>query len=523
MSNDLVKNNKFKATKRSLVNLKQGAPSGINLPQFPTSGEIFRFTKHNVTGQEANDNLVKPLQTTIITLNTYISNLLSFIDDIYGLIDWLDNEYTKGIETAVNAAKESSSQALKASQKAQKASEKASKAQEDIKRTIAALQLTVEKLKVFKDVTTKRIGELSKDVVTDLDQLHHQLDDINKEIGEVSKQFSDDIAGLQEYKSQLEAYEHLGDVDAMWNDVESHKKNLAELHQKVDGFIKEIGQVTGRISEDISALQQYRTTLESYSHLGDIDAMWNDVESHKKNLAELHQKVDGFIKEIGQVTGRISEDISALQQYRTTLESYSHLGDIDAMWNDVESHKKNLAELHQKVDGFIKEIGQVTGRISEDISALQQYRTTLESYSHLGDIDAMWNDIESHKKNLAELHQKVDGFIKEIGQVTGRISEDISALQQYRTTLESYSHLGDIDAMWNDVEGNKKNLSELNQQQKEVRKAITDISDRINVSEQTIKERDIRVDKKIKIAYGIAGGSLALTIIQLVLQLLGIL
>ena len=135
----------------------------------------------------------------------------------------------------------------------------------------------------------------------------------------------------------------------------------------------------------------------------------------------------------------------------------------------------------------------------------------------------MWNDIESHKKNLAELHQKVDGFIKEIGQVTGRISEDISALQQYRTTLESYSHLGDIDAMWNDVEGNKKNLSELNQQQKEVRKAITDISDRINVSEQTIKERDIRVDKKIKIAYGIAGGSLALTIIQLVLQLLGIL
>ena len=349
MSNDLVKNNKFKATKRSLVNLKQGAPSGINLPQFPTSGEIFRFTKHNVTGQEANDNLVKPLQTTIITLNTYISNLLSFIDDIYGLIDWLDNEYTKGIETAVNAAKESSSQALKASQKAQKASEKASKAQEDIKRTIAALQLTVEKLKVFKDVTTKRIGELSKDVVTDLDQLHHQLDDINKEIGEVSKQFSDDIAGLQEYKSQLEAYEHLGDVDAMWNDVESHKKNLAELHQKVDGFIKEISHAAGRISEDISALQQYRTTLESYSHLGDIDAMWNDVE------------------------------------------------------------------------------------------------------------------------------------------------------------------------------GNKKNLSELNQQQKEVRKAITDISDRINVSEQTIKERDIRVDKKIKIAYGIAGGSLALTIIQLVLQLLGIL
>ena len=77
--------------------------------------------------------------------------------------------------------------------------------------------------------------------------------------------------------------------------------------------------------------------------------------------------------------------------------------------------------------------------------------------------------------------------------------------------------------MWNDVEGHKKNLAELHQQQKESRTAIADLSERLSVSKQTIKEKDIRVDKKIKIAYGIAGGSWALTIIQLVLQLLGIL
>ena len=135
----------------------------------------------------------------------------------------------------------------------------------------------------------------------------------------------------------------------------------------------------------------------------------------------------------------------------------------------------------------------------------------------------MWNDVEGHKKNLSELHQKVDGFIKEVNQATGRISEDISALRQYRTTLESYSHLGDIDAMWNDVEGHKKNLIRLIQQQEDARTAIEDIGERISISDQTNKERNISVNKKIKIAYGIAGGSMALTIILLVLQLLGIL
>ena len=304
MSNNLVKTDKFKNAKRSLANLKKGAPSVICLPQFPTSGEIFRFTKHNVTGDEANENLVKPLQSTIITLNSHISNLLGFIDEIYSLIDWLDNEYTKGIETAIDAAKESSSQALtasnqalKASKKAQKASEDASKAQEDIKRTIAALQITVGKLKEFKEITTKRIGELSNDFTKDLARLHQQLDGITKKIDESAKLFKSDIAVLQDYKSQLEAYEHLGDVDAIWGDVEKHKKNLTELHQQLDGIAKEINESTKQFKSDIAVLQDYKSQLEAYEHLGDVDAIWGDVEKHKKNITELHQQLENFATE----------------------------------------------------------------------------------------------------------------------------------------------------------------------------------------------------------------------------------
>lgn len=161
MSNNLVKTNNFESTKQSLSDLKGSVPSIIDLPQFPTSGTIFRFNEHSVTGKEANEKLVKPLQTTIITLNSYVSNLLGFINDLYGLIDWLDNEYTKGIESAVNAAKissnqaldasnqalDASNQALDASKKAESASDKATKAQEDIKRTIEALKITVGKLR----------------------------------------------------------------------------------------------------------------------------------------------------------------------------------------------------------------------------------------------------------------------------------------------------------------------------------------------------------------------------------------
>ena len=362
MSNNLVKTDKFKNAKRSLANLKKGAPSVIYLPQFPTSGEIFRFTKHNVTGDEANENLVKPLQTTIITLNSHISNLLGFIDEIYGLIDWLDNEYTKGIETAIDAAKESSSQALtasnqalKASKKAQKASEDASKAQEDIKRTIAALQLTVGKLKEFKEITTNRIGELSNDFTKDLARLHQQLDGITKEIGESAKLFKSDIAVIQDYKSQLEAHEHLDDVDAIWANVEQHKKNLTEFHQQLDGIAKEISESAKLFKSDIAVLQDYKSQLEAYEHLRDVDAIWANVEQHKKNLTELHQQLDGIAKEICESAKLFKGEIAVLQDYKSQLEAYEHLGDVDAIWGEVEQHKKNLMEFYQQLEYFATE------------------------------------------------------------------------------------------------------------------------------------------------------------------------
>ena len=526
MSNNLVKTDKFKNAKRSLVNLKKGAPSVIYLPQFPTSGEIFRFTKHNVTGDEANENLVKPLQTTIITLNSHISNLLGFIDEIYGLIDWLDNEYTKGIETAIDAAKESSNQALKASKKAQKASEDASKAQEDIKRTITALQLTVGKLKEFKEITTKRIGELSNDFTKDLARLHQQLDGITREIDESAKQFKSDIAVLQDYKSQLEAYEHLRDVDAIWGDVEKHKKNLTELHQQLDGIAKEISESTKLFKSDIAVLQDYKSQLEAYEHLGSVDAIWGDVEQHKKNLTEFHQQLDGIAKEISETAKLFKSDIAALQDYKSQLEAYEHLGDVDAIWGDVEKHKKNLTELHQQLDGIAKEISESAKLFKSDIAVLQDYKSQLEAYEHLRDVDAIWGDVEKHKKNLTELHQQLDGITKEISESAKLFKSDIAVLQDYKSQLEAYEHLGDVDAIWDNVEQYKKNLTELHQQLEHfTTEYISDRKDIQSSIEKIIEENEQSknaIKKKIKVAYAVAGFSATITIVQFVLILLHI-
>jgi len=301
MANEIIKPHKFKKAKKQIQKLARKVPSNVNFTPFPTEGAIFPWNDHNITGKEVNENLVTPLQRTIIDLYSNIRSLYVIPDEIYKALDSLDKEYIEAIKISVKAARTASVQALEASNKAKIASDEALKAskeardaskgveiaQTDIRRTIDALQATVKKLK--------------------------------------------------EFKKSIE----------------------------------------------------------------------NDVERHKWNLSELHEQVDTLVAKVDEATKRITVDITALQQYRSELEKYAHLGDIDSIWNDVEEHKRNL--------------------------------------------------------------------------------------------------------------------SGLNQQQEETCTAIVNLSDKISLGEQTYKKRDISVDKKLKIAYGIAGGSIALTVIQLALQLLGIL
>ena len=208
------------------------------------------------------------------------------------------------------------------------------------------------------------------------------------------------------------------------------------------------------------------------------------------------------------------------------LESFQHLGDIDTIWNDVENQKTNLAGFHQQVDAFIERVNRTTELIHGDIAALQQYHSMLESFQHLGDIDTIWNDVEGHKTDLADFHQQVDAFIERVNRTTELIHGDIAALQQYHSMLESFQHLGDIDTIWNDVEGHKTDLADFHQQVNNYISEVHAAHDEIKLSIKNLEDVNtashIIYEKRIKTAYYVGGTALVLSIINYILQILGV-
>ena len=321
MANEIIKPHKFETAKNNIHSLSKKVPN-VSLQNFPTEGSIFPWHNHNITGDEVNKLLVSPLQSTLIEQNSTIKSLFKIADEVYNALESLDKEYIQGIIAAVMSAKTASDQAktasdkantasgqaLEASRKAFDASTKATTAQADIKKTIEALQTTVRILKEFKEKTTKDLSSIAS--------LHTEATSVNSKIQSIENAINDFAASTKEIKdiqSFLSSLTHIKDIDQIWTDLTSSREVVKGLIDTLTPFMYEVNQATSRIDIDIEALKKYRTMLETYQHLEDVDAIWSDVEEHKTNIENFHKQVDDFIRETRSEHARIYDLIHQME------------------------------------------------------------------------------------------------------------------------------------------------------------------------------------------------------------------
>ena len=147
--------------------------------------------------------------------------------------------------------------------------------------------------------------------------------------------------------------------------------------------------------------------------------------------------------------------------------------------------------------------------------------------THIKDIDQIWTDLTSSREVVKELNNTLTPFMHEVNQATSRIDTDIEDLKQYRTLLETYQHLEDVDAIWSDVDGHKTNLEGFHKQVddfiRETRSEHARIYDLIHQMEADNDFTRKQYNKKNKIAYWISGSAAGLTVMNYILQIIGVL
>jgi len=251
--------------------------------------DSFIVFDRDVTGREFNRFLTKELLPQLETIQENQQKTIREFSSVYHTFDSLDKDYIAGIVHAVQSAEKASYQAVEASDQAKDASDEAlrassnvAQAQQDIRKTVEALGLTVKKL-----------CEFERD--------------------------------LSRFKDRLERYDHLYDIDKLWEYV-------IELQAKCEKIeaLKTTVKVLCEFEKDLGG---FKDRLEKYKHLNDIDKLWEyviELQAETKKVSDLELSIKGLLE--------FKEELSS---FKNGIEKHDHLNDVDKLWEYVVELRAN--------------------------------------------------------------------------------------------------------------------------------------------------------------------------------------
>ena len=381
--------------------------------------------------------------------------------------------------------------------------------------------------------------QVNKDIFTlqhEAKSFRELFSDLSTKIEDTSEILDNQVSIIQDisnFVNQTSNIIHLNDVDAMWEDIRDSKESLNSIEKELQNIDDDILQMQ-RHFDDLDA---FVSVLNGYTHLHDIDSIWKDLENiktevkeiikdindskeviqkHESNLENLNaiseeykKSIDALSKkqiETEEYTKTNRDAITELQDFREKVDSIEHLGDVDSMWKQGNALNNDLEETKEKVKTDTEKIINVLAEINRNIDEHQNNISTLNSLSveYKNFIDAL-----SKKQTETEEYTKTN-------------RDAITELQDFREKVDSIKHLGDVDSMWEQGNALKNNLTETNNSIASLKQKTIETDKEIADKNAKVEGALATLERKLKYAYFIIGGSLGLAIIEFILILVGV-
>lgn len=367
---------------------------------------------------------------------------------------------------------------------------------------------------------------------------HHDFENAKIEIKKFSEQTTTDL-DLKRVDDSKGVGEFLGD----W----FFGRGIG-LDHKVTG--EELNELTSQIQTHLHSLNNTQIKLirefgQVYSALEALDKDYIQAILVSINATEeTSQSIQETQEQIKKIVENQRKTLEELKKFKQKLDNYSHLGDIDKLWNDCQrwhteisalsnsinqaisvnqANAKNIDNLKSALHDADEKIIELGTCLSQQISkfdSILAFSSELQKMVHLYDIDEIWTKTDIHTNKLISLTQQIDNTLIIVHNNQNAIAE----LAEYRERLCEIAHLKDVDELWNSNAEHSDQLIDLQKQSEETNDLIQhnkDIVDSAMVAMAEKNDTAIRsLTKRIKYAYLIAGGSLGLALIELGILLL---
>lgn len=289
---------------------------------------------------------------------------------------------------------------------------------------------------------------------------------------------------LQNFKEQLEDNtEHLNDIDLIWDATQ-------QLGKDIRGLEKSLSQKAKSIEENIIVLMSIKSMLDEIKHIKDIDTMYKDLSSICKKFDQEKKKTSGRID-------TISEGIQQLETFKESVEKIVHLQEVDDIYI-------KLTKLQKTVEAESGKVAVEIGSIQKDITGLAEFKHGLEKSEHLKDIDVIWKNNENLASNVIKLEKSVASNSDNIQNM----AVTVQGIEEFCNKLKKHAHLTDIDTIWQTVQQDSNEIDSIKQDMHNVK---------------VLENEVVELKGRIIVLYYALGGAVGVLILQIILNVIGIL
>lgn len=339
----------FENAKNQLRTFSTRNSGDFGIDKVETDGGFLWLGDHKVTGTELN-KVTSQVQNYLIKINDFSKDVVKEIGHVYAALESLDKEYIPAIMTAVKGAEIASDQA-------KAASEHARVAQEDIKDTIQKQKKIVGVLEKHKE----KLDKLKH--LENIDEIWRESKELEREMGDFQKKFAaakeqlanfeKSIKSLQSFANSILDYEHLEDIDEMWD----HISSIAEELNLSISKLQEVGEAVDEIMH--------------IPHINDLDYFWDELENKKKEVIQLTEKTTAQKEELN----RAGADIKLLQEFERVF-----ILDIDECWEDIQNAKKDIKDSTSRIDAADKLIEQMGDESKQQLAIIHELQEELKQH-----------------------------------------------------------------------------------------------------------------------------------------------
>lgn len=524
MNEIAIKRHSFDLAKNRLKEFSEKTEAELEIDKVRTDGGFLGLGDHKVTGYELNRRL-ETIQEHFIAVNTTNNKVIKEFREVYNALDVLDKDYITSIVANVKAIEKTSNdvrvQQGTLKQHNEKLANQQSKLdahQAEIEKNVANISKIVTALKVFKEKLEgyKHLTDIDK-IWNDCKSIQNEIRVVSDSITKFSKKATEDIATANNKNKTLSDQVNR-DILTLRNEAKSFKEFFSDLSEKLES--------TAILLDNqipvIKGMALFTEQLKKVAHLDDVDSMWNDVNKAKENFVTVENSLQNIEADFLQIQKHLEE----IDSFVAVLSGYTHLQDIDNMWDDLDICKINIEKINENIQTQQNELNNLAttsenhtesiATLSKKLAATEEYAvdsrnliTKLEAFreevsalNHLMEVDEIWKQTEEHQTRINQVEQECKANTDK---------------------LSGISHLDDVDGMWNNVEEHTSKLIKCEKRDEEladtIQKNKEEVNENIAVAMQTANAAITALTKKVKYAYWIAGGAAGLAIIELILLL----